>query len=61
MVKSAYLYFPCFDIPALFPLCHLLGLQNMTGNVLIDEMFIPHNLPFCASDQTPAWLGLREC
>ena len=28
---------------------HLLGLQKMTRIVLIDETFIPHNLPFCAS------------
>ena len=61
MVKSAYLYFLCFDIPALYCLCHLLGSQKMTRIVLLDETFILHNLPFCASDQTLAWLGLREC
>ena len=33
----------------------------MTRIVFIDEIFIPHILPFCASDQTLAWLGLREC
>ena len=46
--------FPVFNKPALYCLCHLLYLQKMTGNVLIDEKFIPQNLPFCASDETIA-------
>ena len=61
MVMSAYLYFLWFDKPALYCICHLLCSQKMTGIVLIEKTFIPHNLPFCASDKTLAWLGLREC
>ena len=34
---------------ALYCLCHLLGSQKMTRIVSIDETFISHNLPFCAS------------
>ena len=45
MVKSPYLYFLCFDIPASYCLCHLLGSQKMTRSVLIDETFISHNKP----------------
>ena len=31
MVNSAYLYFLCFDIPALYCLCHLLGSLGWFG------------------------------
>ena len=39
MVKSAYLL-PALYIPALYCLCYLLGSQEMTRNVLIDEKSI---------------------
>ena len=51
----------CFDKPALYCQCHLLGSQKMTRIVFIDETFILHNLPFYLSDQTLVWLFLHEC
>ena len=46
--------------PALYLLCHLHGAQKMIGNVFIDEIFIPHNLPFGVSNQTLVCLGFAR-